>query len=222
MRILTAGSKAPTLVASLALTPTLVASRTALPPEGAAAPTARQSRFRGPDWPEAAPLFTTLALPLAPVNSRTPLHRLRSRGFTLIELLVVVAIMAIATAGVSLALRDSSGTALEREGQRLAVLLESARAQSRMTASPVRWRPTATGFIFEGLTTTVPLRYNWLSQDVRVTSANAVPLGPEPIIGPQRIQLVSISQPARSLTLATDGLRPFAVLSDGGTSPEKP
>ena len=29
--------------------PTLVASRTALPPEGAAAPAARQSRFRGPD-----------------------------------------------------------------------------------------------------------------------------------------------------------------------------
>ncbi len=32
--------------------PTLVASRTALPPEGAAAPAARQSRFRGPGWPE--------------------------------------------------------------------------------------------------------------------------------------------------------------------------
>ena len=34
------------------MTPTLVASRTALPPEGAAAPAARQSRFRGPCWRE--------------------------------------------------------------------------------------------------------------------------------------------------------------------------
>ena len=32
------------------MAPTLVASRTALPPEGAAAPAARQSRFRGPCW----------------------------------------------------------------------------------------------------------------------------------------------------------------------------
>ena len=34
--------------------PTLVASRTALPPEGAAAPAARRSRFRGPCLGEAA------------------------------------------------------------------------------------------------------------------------------------------------------------------------
>ncbi|SFB81049.1 hypothetical protein SAMN05216344_103248 [Polaromonas sp. OV174] len=35
--------------------PTLVASRTALPPEGAAAPAARLSRFRGPCWLERRP-----------------------------------------------------------------------------------------------------------------------------------------------------------------------
>ncbi len=171
---------------------------------------------------KAPTLVASLALPLAPANSHTPRHLLRSRGFTLIELLVVVAIMAIATAGVGMALRDNSGAALEREAQRLAVLLESARAQSRMTASPVSWHPTATGFIFEGLTTAQPFPQNWLSQDVRVSSASAVPLGPEPIIGPQRIQLVSISQPGRSLTLATDGLRPFAVLTDGSSTPGKP
>ena len=32
------------------VTPTLVASRTALPPGGTAAPAARLSRFRGPGW----------------------------------------------------------------------------------------------------------------------------------------------------------------------------
>jgi general secretion pathway protein H len=141
--------------------------------------------------------------------------RIRNAGFTLIELLVVVAIMAIATAGVGMALRDTSGTALEREAQRLAVLLESARAQSRMTANPVRWRPTATGFSFEGLTTGPAFPSSWLGQDVRAASANAVVLGPEPVIGPQQIRLVSISQPSRSLTLATDGVRPFSVLTDG-------
>jgi len=155
--------------------------------------------------------------------SRTaPSKRTRTSGFTLLELLMVVAIMAIATAGVGLALRDTSGTALEREAQRLAVLLESARAQSRMTASPVRWRPTATGFTFEGLTSGSVLPSSWLGQDVRAAVTRVVVLGPEPVIGPQQIRLVSISEPSRSLTLATDGVRPFAVLTDGAAMPGSP
>ena len=150
------------------------------------------------------------------VASRPALGRwMRHAGFTLIELLIVVAIMAIATAGVGLALRDSSETALEREAQRLAVLLDSARVQSRMTANPVRWRPTSTGFAFEGLANGSAFPATWLGQDVRVAGNAAVVLGPEPVIGPQQIRLVSISQPARSLLLTTDGIRPFAVVTDG-------
>ena len=42
-------------------------------------------------------------------------------GFTLLELLVVIAIIALATAGVGLALRDSGAAALQREGERLTV-----------------------------------------------------------------------------------------------------
>ena len=61
-------------------------------------------------------------------------------GFTLLELLVVVAIIAFATAGVSFALRDSSATQLEREAQRLAAILEAARAQSRGSGVAVRWQ----------------------------------------------------------------------------------
>ncbi|MDO9165761.1 MAG: prepilin-type N-terminal cleavage/methylation domain-containing protein, partial [Rhodoferax sp.] len=53
-----------------------------------------------------------------------------SAGFTLLELLVVVAIMAMASAGVGFAMRDSSQVQLDREAQRLAALLESARARS--------------------------------------------------------------------------------------------
>lgn len=53
----------------------------------------------------------------------------RLRGFTLLELIVVIAIIAVATAGVSFAMRDSSAARLDREADRLAALLESARAQ---------------------------------------------------------------------------------------------
>lgn len=134
-------------------------------------------------------------------------------GFTLLELLVVVAIMALATAGVGLSLRDSSQTQLEREAQRLSALLESARAQSRMTANPVRWTTTPTGFRFDGITGS-ELPTQWLSGDVTTTQTSSLVLGPEPIIGPQRVRLVSRSQPSRSLTLATDGVGPFAILPD--------
>ena len=44
---------------------------------------------------------------------------------------MVISIMALATAGVSIAMRDNGQTVLEREGARLAALLESGRAQSR-------------------------------------------------------------------------------------------
>jgi general secretion pathway protein H len=136
-----------------------------------------------------------------------------SNGFTLLELLVVVAIMAIATAGVSLALRDSAQTQLEREAQRLAALLESARAQSRMTANTIRWRATETGFAFDGAAQS-SLPSTWLGSDVRATTNDAIVLGPDPIIGPKRIRLRALSDPAHSLSITTDGVRPFAVRPD--------
>jgi general secretion pathway protein H len=120
-----------------------------------------------------------------------------------------------------LALRDGASTTLEREAQRLGALLESARAQSRMSASPVRWHVTAGGFAFDGLPgTTLPS--TWLSSDVRSDKVGDVVLGPEPIIGPQQIALISISEPTRSLTLATDGVHPFSVLADATTAPGAP
>ena len=77
--------------------------------------------------------------------------RTQSTGFTLLELLVVISIMALATAGVSLAIRDGGERQLEREAERLATLLESARAQARTNGSLVIWRPMPQGFRFEGL-----------------------------------------------------------------------
>jgi general secretion pathway protein H len=138
------------------------------------------------------------------------------RGFTLLELLVVIAIIAVATAGVSFALRDSQATQLEREAQRLAALFESARAQSRSSGVPVRWYPTAGGFRFDGVPANA-LPEHWLSDTTQVRGAAALQLGPEPIIGKQEVVITSSALPDRSLRIATDGLRPFAVTA--GDSP---
>jgi general secretion pathway protein H len=147
------------------------------------------------------------------VNPAGP--RPRSRGFTLIELLVVVALIAIASGLASLALRDPTASALEREGARLAALLESARAEARASGLAVRWEPRGEGaaaqdFRFVGLPASNPLPQRWLNEGVsaEVLGARAVLLGPEPLIGAQRIML---SLEDHRLTLATDGLGPFEV-----------
>ena len=177
------------------LTPTLVTACTSLPPEGVRLRLGR---------PSATSLTPTL------VTAKNLKCLQIHRGFTLLELLVVLAIMAMATAGVTLTLRDNTDTALEREAQRLAALFESARAQSRASGVPVRWHTTATGFRFEGLpATALPTR--WLAEGMTVRGNPSVQLGPEPMIGAQAVELVNSTQPERTMRVATRGLRPFAV-----------
>ena len=155
-----------------------------------------------------------------------------SAGFTLIELLVVVAIVALASAGVGLAMRDGGQVQLAREAERLAALLESGRASSRASGLPLQWRATPEGFQFEARNALVgannpspapDLPRQWLDADTTVAPqvgdvGNArnggwpvLVLGPDPIIGPQVVELVSRSQPERRVRLSTDGVRPFAV-----------
>lgn len=138
------------------------------------------------------------------------------RGFTLLELLLVVALVAMATAGVSLALRDSSGHQLEREAQRLSALLDGARAQSRMRGVAVVWEAVPRGFVLDGVAR------DWLAPGTRVdvvsaqTPGNATPstqrlaLGPDPLSPPVRLKL---RLGERELWLTTDGARPFVVSS---------
>ncbi len=153
----------------------------------------------------------------------------RCAGFTLIELMVVVAIIALASAVVSLALRDPSDTQLDKEGARLAALFESARAEARASGLAVHWlprpltteRPAASDppadFTFVGLPASAGLPRRWLTEGVTasVIGAPDVVLGPEPLIGAQRITLRLEDS---RLTLATDGLGPFVVSSDEASS----
>jgi general secretion pathway protein H len=55
----------------------------------------------------------------------------------------------------------------------------------------------------------------WLDPDTSadLLGARALQLGPEPIIGPQRVVL---RLGDRRLELATDGLGPFAIVASGG------
>ena len=145
----------------------------------------------------------------------------RRAGFTLIELMVVVALIAIASAVASLALRDPASTRLEHEGARLVALLEAARSEARAAGLTASWEPRAAqegaeGFHFVGMPTSSDLPTQWLVPGVtaEVLGARAVVLGPEPLIGAQRVVLHLESQ---SLTLATDGIGPFTVI-DGETA----
>ena len=135
------------------------------------------------------------------------------RGFTLIELMVVIAIVAIGSALASLALPDSDRRTLAREGERLAALLEAARAQSRAAGVPVRWRPTAGGFAWDGLPPgATPLPTGWLDAHTRVLGNAALLLGPDPIIDAQAVVLTRPDQHSpQALRIASDGLRPFGV-----------
>lgn len=134
----------------------------------------------------------------------------RPRGLTLLELLVVVAIIAMAMASVSLTMREQASVQLEREAQRLAALLESARALSRAHGVPVRWNATAQGFRFEGLPGSA-LPAHWLDADTAVSEEAVLNLGPEPLIERQSVTLVSRRQNSPGWRIYTDGLRPFAV-----------
>ena len=142
-------------------------------------------------------------------------HR-RRRGlgcFTLLELLVVLSIMALATVGVGLSMRDGTQAQLERDAERLAALLESARAQSRASGVPVRWLALPEGFRFDGLPSQHPLPTRWLDPSTGVRGPGTLLLGPEPLIGPQQVILTQSGHPEHALRVATDGLRPFAVSS---------
>ncbi|MEO7336198.1 MAG: prepilin-type N-terminal cleavage/methylation domain-containing protein [Caldimonas sp.] len=150
--------------------------------------------------------------------------RRRIGGFTLIELMIVVVLIAVASSVASLALRDPASTTLEREGARLAALLESARAEARASGLAAYWEPQAQtpdspGFRFTGLPPSDSLPTHWLESGVtaEVVGARTVLLGPEPLIGAQQIVLRLRNQ---RLLLSTDGLGPFVATQETEPAPQ--
>lgn len=150
-------------------------------------------------------------------------HSARSGGFTLLELLVVVALIALATTGVSFALRDSQASVLEREAARLLAMLETGRAQSRTTGAMVRWTPDATGFVFEGVSTrgvsteSLAGPRPWLdpaieAQVLEPAGERSLVLGPEPLL-PRQSLILRLG--THQLRLGTDGLGPFSLQAGG-------
>jgi general secretion pathway protein H len=133
-------------------------------------------------------------------------------GFTLVELLVVLLLVAIAAGVASLAMRDPSATQLDREAARLVALLEAGRAEARASGLAVRFEVGGVGapeaFRFVGLPPRSDWPRQWLYEGVhaRILGARALLLGPEPLIGAQRIEL---QLGERRIVVATDGLAPF-------------
>ena len=146
--------------------------------------------------------------------------RRAARGFTLLEVMIVVTLIAIAVSTVTLAFRDGDAAKLEEEGARLAALFEGARARARAEGSEVMWQPIrppeGSGFKFIGIPPEAGLPTQWLDERTRgeIIGAPALRLGPEPVIGAQRVVL-RIEE--RQLVLATDGMGPFVVVA-----PENP
>jgi general secretion pathway protein H len=159
----------------------------------------------------------------------------RQQGLTLLELLVVLAIIGFAMAAVSLSLRDSSQTQIEREAQRLVAVLEAARAQSRTSGIALIWQATPEGFVIRpalspslssGTTSgnaagpIAARTETWLAAGTQAavatvtattsstnnTPANWVVLGPEPILAPARITLsVATANSAKPATSLSIG-----------------
>jgi general secretion pathway protein H len=143
--------------------------------------------------------------------------RRAAAGFTLLELMVVVLIVAVATGMTAFTLKDRSQSKLEEEGVRLAALLETARTQSRIVGTEVRWQPlTEGGFQFLGLPSLAAreLPSRWLDGDTHATIVGApqLLLGPEPLLPAQRVVL---HLGEREIAVGTDGLSPFQIVAPG-------
>jgi general secretion pathway protein H len=123
-----------------------------------------------------------------------------------LELLLVVAVIAMATVGVSLALRDSAQSQLEIEAQRLAAVLDGARAQARASGVAVRWKAGDNGYTLDGKASV--WQYTGIAAEA---PPQGLVLGPEPLMARTSVRLWRIEKPESAVLIATDGLRPFGV-----------
>ena len=145
----------------------------------------------------------------------------RARGFTLIELLVVLLLVALGSSLVALSLRDTPQHLLEREADRLIVVLENARAQARSRSTPLLWladeqgyaiRPANAPFASTDTATEQEWqRLNWLSTGTRA-EPSVVIISAEPVQATLRLQLIHTGAVTSRLTLGSDGAEAVKVL----------
>lgn len=143
-----------------------------------------------------------------------------TKGFTLVELLVVIVVIALGSAGVVLALRDTQQSQLEREALRLAALLDAARAQSLTSGVPVTWEVQNDAAVsghadeqtmrWRGLRHKEPLPTRWLNAQTKVIEPKRLVLGPDPVLLPVRVQLALGRD---RLDVVSDGVSVFSVES---------
>jgi general secretion pathway protein H len=134
----------------------------------------------------------------------------KTSGFTLLELLVVLTIIAIASAVVTLSLRDSSSTRLQSEAERLVAVLETARADARASNTALLWHADAKGFEVQTLPATGQARQTmvWLQAGTQAAPSDVL-ISPEPVQARTRLTL---TLGAARLTLGTEGATAFKVL----------
>lgn len=80
-------------------------------------------------------------------NSAVP-GRSTSTGFTLVELLVTLVVASLLVGLAALALPRGENRALGLEADRLAALLDTARARAAAENRPIAWAPTPDGYLF--------------------------------------------------------------------------
>ena len=142
--------------------------------------------------------------------NRQPAQLGRTAGFTLLELLVVLAIIAIASAAVTLSLRDSPSTRLQSEAARLIAVLETARADARASNTALHWHADAKGFQVQTLPAAGQARQTmvWLQVGTQATPSDVL-ISPEPVQASTRLTL---TLGGSRLTLGTEGAAAFKVL----------
>jgi general secretion pathway protein H len=132
-------------------------------------------------------------------------------GFTLIEMIVVLALVAVVSGLVALGVRPTPQQQLSREGERLALWLESVRSQSRRQGDWVQVRVDASGAQAWGARPDAvgAGRLNWLYADTAPMAPVTLTLGPEPVLPAQQVLLLSTGNDRARVRVGTGGLGPW-------------
>ncbi len=73
---------------------------------------------------------------------------MRARGFTLLEMLMVLVIGGLLVGLASLSMSHNTHSALNEQGQRLALAFETAGDEAQLRNAPISWEPVAGGYRF--------------------------------------------------------------------------